>query len=529
VRMIGSFPAFRFSRSPGLTLVAFIGVLCLAYEAAQLVVEGDIRTLVVSGMVFVGLAIVVSILNDWRRGVYFLLAWILFEDLFRKYSGNNMAIFFAKDALAIVLYFSFFAARRDRLVSIKSFRPPFLIPLLIFIWFGVIQMFNPVSTSIFYGILGMKVYFLYIPLMYIGYSLIETEADLRKFFAFNTVIFMIVAFLGIAQSILGPKFLNPTVIQDDIRGLSTLYRVSPISGLTAYRPNGVFVGAGRFENFLVVSWVMALGYGGFLLLRHRRGRVLAFLSIAVIGVASIMSTSRGVFMYNAANAMVIIAAFIWGAPWRQGEARRIFRAIQRTLLFVGLAIMFMMAIFPDQIASRFAVYSETLSPYSPTSELAHRTRDYPLKNFLMAFESDRWPYGHGIGTGTLGVQYVVRIMHAAPMAIGVESGYGQLIVELGLVGLTLWIFLSIAVSVSAWKVANRLRGSPWFPIGFVIFWYAFLLFGFKSYISFISYQDYLMNSYLWILLGILFRLPQLGQETIQAEAAATLASAPGQA
>jgi hypothetical protein len=527
MRMIGSMPSLRFSRSPGLTLIALVGVLCLAYEAAQLVLEGNLRMLVVSGMVFVGVAIVVAILNDWRRGLYLLLGWILFEDLFRKYLGNNMAIFFAKDLLAIVLYISFFASRRERLI--KAFKPPFLIPLLIFVWFGVIQMFNPASTSMFYGILGMKVDFLYIPLMYVGYALIETESDLRKFFSFNTVLILIVASLGIAQSILGPKFLNPTVIQEEIRDLSTTYRTAPISGLMAYRPSGVFVSAGRFENFVTVSWIVALGFGGYLLLRSRRGRNLAFLGIAVVGVASIMSASRGVFMWNSGSTLVIVAAFLWGAPWRQGEARRILRAIQRAMLFVGLAILLMMSVFPDMIGSRFAIFYETLSPDSPASELTFRARDYPLKNLMLAFDHERWPYGYGIGTCSLGVQYVVRIMGAAPMGIGVENGYGQLIVELGIVGLILWIFLSIAISVSAWNIASRLRGTPWFPLAFVIFWYAFLLLGPKGYISFVSYQDYLMNAYLWILLGILFRLPQLAQETIQSETAANLASAHGQA
>ena len=527
MRMIGSMPSFRFARSPGLTLVAFIGVLCLAFVVAQLVLEGDVSTLVMAGLVFVGLAIVVAILNDWRRGVYLLLGWIVFEDLFRKYLGNNMAVFFAKDILALVLYISFFAAKRDRLV--KSFRPPFLIPLLVFVWFGVIQMFNANSTSIFYGILGMKVYFLYIPLMYISYALFESELDLRKFFAFNSILILIVATLGITQAIVGPKFLNPTVIQEDIRGLSTTYRIAPVSGLMAYRPNGVFVSGGRFENFLIVSWIVALGFGGYLLLRSRHRRNLAFLGIAVVGVASIMSASRGVFMWNASSALVIVAAFLWGAPWRQGEARRVLRAIQRTLLFVGLAILFMMFAFPDKIASRFAIYSETLSPDSPQSELVFRARDYPLKNFLMAFEYPHWLSGYGIGTCTLGIQYVVRIMHAVPMGVAVENGYGQLILELGILGLILWIFMSIAISVSAWKIVARLRGTTWFPLAFVIFWYSFLLLGPKAYISFISYQDYLMNAYLWILLGILFRLPKLAEETIQSEAAPDLASANGQA
>ena len=526
MRMIGSMPSLRFSRSPGLTLIAFIGVLCLAYEVAQLVLEGDINALIIAGMVFVGLAIVVAILNDWRRGLYLLLGWILFEDLFRKYLGNNMAVFFAKDMLVIVLYISFFAAKRERLT--KSFRPPFLIPLLLFVWFGLIQVFNPASTSFFYGLLGMKVDFLYIPLVYVGYAMLESEEDLRRFLTYNAWLVMIVVSLGIAQSILGPKFLNPVVLQDDIRELSSLYRISPISGLSAYRPTSVFVSAGRFSNFLIVSWLIALGFGGYLLLRSRRGRLLAFGCLALIAVGSVMSASRGVFMWNAVNAIVVAAAFLWGAPWRQGEARRVLRTIQRSLLAVGLALLVMMTCFPDQVASRLAIYSETLSPDSPMSELTFRARDYPMKNFLLAFEYERWPYGHGIGTCTLGVQYVSRLLHVAPMGVGVENGYGHLIVELGIVGLILWIFLSIAISVSAWGITKRLRGTPWFPLGFVIFWYAFTLLVPMSYVAFINYQDYVLNAYLWIFLGILFRLPDLAQKVMQLDATGRLASEPGQ-
>ena len=40
----------------------------------------------------------------------------------------------------------------------------------------------------------------------------------------------------------------------------------------------------------------------------------------------------------------------------------------------------LMVLFPDQLASRIAIYSETLDPRSPTSELVSRSRDYPLQN-----------------------------------------------------------------------------------------------------------------------------------------------------
>src|SRR5437773_12104410 len=102
------------------------------------------------GMAFVVCAIVIAILNDWRKGLYFFLVWLLFEDFARKYLGNNMAIYFAKDVLALVVYLAFFLAYRRKQVT--SFWPPFLVPILLFVWFGVMQVFNSASTNLVYGI-----------------------------------------------------------------------------------------------------------------------------------------------------------------------------------------------------------------------------------------------------------------------------------------------------------------------------------------------------------------------------------------
>jgi hypothetical protein len=516
MKALGTLPSLRSSRNPLVSLGLAVIVIFAAYQAAQLVLAGDISQLMLVGLIFACGAVVIVILNDWHRGVYILLAWVVFEDLFRKYLGNNMAIFFGKDFLAIVLYLSFFVDRRKNIVA--SFKPPIFKFFMFFFWFGLIQMFNPGSNSIFYGILGMKVYFLYFPLIYVGYALIDKEEDVRRFFSFNAILILAVVGLGIVQSVLGPTFLNPSKLQDDIRELSTTYRTAPISGLVAYRPNSVFVSAGRLQDFLVLSWILSLGFGGYLLLRSRRGRLLAFLTIGVVAVGSIMSASRGVFMWSGGSAVIIIGGFLWGAPWRQGEALRIVRTIQRSILVGGLGLFVLLALFPSDVASRFAIYSETLSLSSPTSELVSRTRDYPLENLLKAFDYPRWPYGYGIGTSSLGVQYVARIMHAVPMGIGVENGWGQLILELGIVGLVLWIVLGVAVAFAAWKVTKSLKGTPWFPLSFTIFLYATLLMLPMSYVAFISYQDYIDNAYLWLLLGILFRLRTLPKTLQDAQA-----------
>ncbi len=418
MKALGTLPSLRTSRNPLVTIAVAVVVIFAAYKAAESILADDISTLAFVAIIFVGGAVTVAILNDWRRGLYLLFAWILFEDFVRKYLGNNMAIYFAKDGLAIVLYLSFFRARIAKRVD--EFKIPFRVPLLIFFWFCLIQMFNPASTSIFYGILGMKIYFLYVPLIYVGYALIESEEELRRFFAFTCALILVVAALGLAQSIIGPTFLNPKVLQEDIGDLSTTYRAAPISGLIAYRPTSVFVSAGRFQDFLIVAWMIFLGFGKYLLLRTRRSRTLVFTTLGVVAAASLMSASRGVFMWNAGTTLIVIAGFLWGAPWRQREALRVLRAIQRTALVMGLGIITLLTVFPNEVGSRLAIYSETLLPDSPTSELIHRTHQYPLKQLGYAFDHPRWPYGYGTGTWSVRGSDHVHNANAHWLKVGME-------------------------------------------------------------------------------------------------------------
>ena len=213
----------------------------------------------------------------------------------------------------------------------------------------------------------------------------------------------------------------------------------------------------------MVGWLLVLGFSGYLLLRHKKGRVLGFIAIPVTAAGAFLTASRGSFMWGMINATATSLAFIWGAPWRQGEVLRVFRSIQRVAIGIGLGIVLLFYAYPDALLSRLAIYQETLTPNSPKSELAHRGWYYPVENFLGAFNYERWPYGYGIGTASLGGQYVTRIFNAKPPVGGVESGYGTLVVEMGIMGLILWLVLSVAILFSAWKVLKKLKGFALVP------------------------------------------------------------------
>jgi hypothetical protein len=208
----------------------------------------------------------------------------------------------------------------------------------------------------------------------------------------------------------------------------------------------------------------------------------------------------------------ILAGVLWGAPWRWGQGQRILKAFRRSIL-VGVAALFLMALlFPDSILATWSFYSETLDPRSSASELRARTVDYPLVNFERAFQFAHWPTGYGTGTSSLGGQYVQRLLGPESRSVGgVENGYGTLIVEMGILGLILWIFWSSVFLVCAWKVVISLRQTVYFPVAFAIFWYSFLLLVPFTYGGMSPYQNFVMNAYFWLLAGVLFRLPHLAK------------------
>jgi hypothetical protein len=82
----------------------------------------------------------------------------------------------------------------------------------------------------------------------------------------------------------------------------------------------------------------------------------------------------------------------------------------------------------------------------------------------------------------------------------------------------------LAILFSAWRVVKQLRGSPWFPLAFVIFWYAGLLLFPITFTGIQAYEDFVLNAYLWLLLGVLYRLPTLA---VSAQFAATAPLATG--
>lgn len=502
---VGSLSGSRQAKAVVFSLV----ILAAIWELASWIVAGSDKNLMMFGLSLVLIAVVVHILNDWRSGVLLFLVWLLFEDLARKYLGNSMIVYFAKDFLIAVAYLSFYLAKRRREIDVLKI--PFLVPLAIFFALAFVEVFNGLSPSFLYGLLGLKLYFYYAPLMFLGYAMLRRPEDLDRLLKVSLVAGILIAGLGIAQSVLGVSFLTPQDTQADIYELSHLVRYSPVSHKEVFAPSSVFVSAGRFSFYLILLWILAMGAQGYLLLGRRTAAKYGFWGMGIVTVAVMITGTRTPFVFVIGSAFVMTAAFLWGAPWRWGQGHRLVKAIRRGFLMAGLGLILMVEIFPTVIGGNWSFFTETLALSGQGSELINRTWDYPVQNLMGAFQEGNWITGHGTGMSSLGMQYVAEFLGQPLPAYNVESGYGSVVVELGILGLVLWFVWVSVLLVQAWKVTRGLRETVYFPLGFAIWWYAVVDLVFLMYFGMQFYQNFVNNAYLWLLIGVLYRLPKLAQ------------------
>lgn len=490
-----------------LGLLSIAGLMGIVWALANWIVTGSFDILIIGTMVIALVMIAVTILNNWRVGLLLFILWLLFEDLARKYLGNGLILFFGKEVLAAITYVSLWRAKRRE--EISWFRPPFIVPLALFFFLAFIQVFNTWTPSVLYGFLGLKLYFYYVPLAYAGYALIRNNKDLEQLLIYNVALGLMIALLGIIQSIVGLKFLNPVTLAPELEGLGNLTRYSPITHQAVPQPTSVFVSAGRFGSYIILVVILALGTQAYMLLTHRRRAAYGFLGVGIAVVAAVQSGSRGSLIYVAMSMLVLSAGFLWGAPWRLGQGRRLTKAMRRAFLVGAMGLFLMIQFFPKSIGASWAFYSETLSPTSSASELENRTWVYPLSNLMTALHHPRWLYGDGTGTASLGMQYVAKFLGQAPIGFWVENGWGTLILEMGILGPILWLIWTSSLLYFSWKTVRMLRETIYFPVALSIFWYAFVLLVPFSYNGMAPYQNYVLNAYLWLLIGVLFRLPHL--------------------
>ena len=134
-----------------------------------------------------------------------------------------------------------------------------------------------------------------------------------------------------------------------------------------------------------MAWIVCLGFSGYLLLRTRHGRTIAFTAVGMVAAAGLMSASRGVFMWMPEQRWFFRRLPVGSplAPARSDTCSSSNSANRSSHLhghhsfvddFSGCPRLTNRYLFRDAHAD------------SPMSELVQRTKTYPLKQLEYAFD-----------------------------------------------------------------------------------------------------------------------------------------------
>ena len=183
--------------SPGYGLRLLAPALAIFLAASLSIPNRGLYLLPLTGLVAVGLAVIVGLL-DWLS-----LRLLL---LYTPISGAATVLLFPNTGAASALKDLFFVApayigfmvmqRKDRRV------PVFWAPLLLTVFIALIQSMNPNLPNIFVALVGLKTYFWYIPMLALGYYFASSQRELSRFFRLVSLTAMVPAVVGIVQALL---------------------------------------------------------------------------------------------------------------------------------------------------------------------------------------------------------------------------------------------------------------------------------------------------------------------------------------
>lgn len=428
-----------------------------------------------------GVVAAVLSLRVWWLGTALFFVWMPFEDLLRKFQGNDLRIYAIKDFLLVLALLAALPKLQGawRKPLGNAWLPTVLVLLVAAAW--------SIRTAVESPLIPLNAFhlrFLYLLLLPIGVVVGRDRDLLKRTLGLLCLIAIITCSVGIIQDIVDIDFLNPRNTDPLLENLTITKTITGI--VRVVRPPGTFVDAGRFGTYTTVAIVL----GACLLqlagtLAYRR---LSYATILVGLWATFISGGRAAFVFG-----VVIVAFTLVFTGDTTARRR--RQALAALLAGGLTMAIVVGGAVGGGAPEAATYyGETLG-FGRNSEIAKRG-DYYVSEFLAGLRAGGVS-GRGTGDQAIGQQYFGEREYVA------ESGFGSIAVEWGVGGLILWIVWTAAWIRRAVEASKR-QDAPSGPVTRVILVYVVLTLTLGTAFGIQYFENYVTNIYLWFLSGVAF-------------------------
>lgn len=429
-------------------------------------------------------AVVVALLQRYRwAGLAFFFLWMPFEDLVRKFGGNDLRIYFVKDAILAIAVLGLLPHLKDRWRrGLGLVRRPTLAV------FGVaIVMSIPAAVhDLELPAIAFHTRFLFALLLPVGVYVAEDKKRLSDTLFWLTLLTAAVSLLGVVQAVIGPTFLNPSLESAPFEHL-TVERTE--GAYVVLRPSGPFADVSRFASWTIISVVLSLSSA-----RASESFVRRRMSIACLAI------SLAAVFASASRASLIVTAVILIASVTLSPSNRTRLRIRPVL---GLAAA---AIFATSLGGQFGqmyratsdFFFVTINPWSSGFEVATRVNTYVGAILDGVVGTD------GIGTGTGTESVGKRYLGETFKGTNTESGWGSVAAEWGLLGLAIWVWFTAAWVNRALRSrlaeASASLAAATLPLALWVVAFLTLLFS----LGIGLFENYVANAFFWFLSGIVF-------------------------
>lgn len=366
-----------------------------------------------------------------------LLVWLPLEDLVRKTFASPLLVYAVKDALILLAC-----------LPILTRRGPSLPPALpwILAWGALLHALgslNPRLPNPLVPLNGMHMTFFAMPLLPVGVVLARRESVVLKLLWVLALGGVLVALVGLTQSLVDPGFLNP----EDPAGMQLRMVRRDVQYVAS-----TFLSPGRYIAFLLNGCAAAMTLSLCEIRpRWRRGALIAVL----VSLAGLLTSGARVVLLTVPFLLVtawLLAAISHGRMVRQGGRLSVPQSVNpRRLLALAVSVLLIASVTAatsPRIAGIFGFYWEDLFAERGEMLKGRVELNLGLGNF------DGWTLvaGNGTGSASMGLQYVAP----AGSLPWVEGGFTSVTWELGCLGLVFYVLL--AGSLSAIFLRQRGRG-----------------------------------------------------------------------
>ncbi|PPT08134.1 Bacterial cell division membrane protein [Geitlerinema sp. FC II] len=417
--------------------------------------------------------------------------------------GGNALFQLAKDGFAFPAMFAIWqilSKQRKPFIMPKALKTPLMvlmgILLMTFLATNVSQQFSgtPGEQPIAMGLLGLKVFIGYLPLITCTYYLIKDKKDFLLFTRTHVVLAIICCFLGLVQYMMlssGTCQGTDHLTGDDLFK-ATLDAKCLVGGSLVFSPSqnmirlpGTFVAPWQWAWFLIGNtfFTFASAFSDPSLI----WQLVSFLGMALVFVNAVISGQRIALLLVPVITVILLVL--------TGQISKPQRFIP---IVGGISVLIVLGtiLFPDVIQGRIDSTISRWQASPPTEFIAHQAE--------FTSKGQSGIFGHGLGRATNSA----RMFGDTAL---IETYYPKLLYEIGPIGVLSFLGVVTSLTIATFKVWRSIKEKH-FRSYAASFW---------VFIFFISYQTYYypldvdpVAVYYWMAIGATLRLPELEKQEL---------------